>query len=139
MPPALLVLVLVIFLIGSHMYPTGLDHNPPIYASHVAGMTGMYHHTQLFIGWDRVLEAFCLGWPQSLILSISISLLARITDMSHCIWLFATIFTRDIGLVYVLVLSLCGLVTDFKKGIGKYMKLYRISLKFLKHLIEFSS
>jgi hypothetical protein len=25
-----------------------MDHDPPIYASHVAGMTGMGYHAQLF-------------------------------------------------------------------------------------------
>jgi hypothetical protein len=36
--------VLVIFKIGSHP-----DHNPPIYLPTVAGMTGVYHHTQLLV------------------------------------------------------------------------------------------
>jgi hypothetical protein len=42
---------LVIFLIGSHFMPVpaGL-WEPPIYASQVAGMTGVHHHTQFFIG-----------------------------------------------------------------------------------------
>jgi hypothetical protein len=42
---------LVIFKIRLHIsVPDCLDYNPPIYASCVAGMTGMYHHAQLFIG-----------------------------------------------------------------------------------------
>jgi hypothetical protein len=31
------------------LVPNSLDHDPFIYASHIAGMTGMYHHTQLFL------------------------------------------------------------------------------------------
>jgi hypothetical protein len=38
---------LVIFLIGSHVYAwDGLDHNP-IYTSHTAGVTDVWHHAQL--------------------------------------------------------------------------------------------
>jgi hypothetical protein len=43
-------LLLVIFQTGSHFYAwVGLDHNPPIYVSCVAGMTGMHHHAPLLI------------------------------------------------------------------------------------------
>jgi hypothetical protein len=45
-----------------------LDFNLPIYASHVAAMTGTYHHTQL-ICWDGISLIFCLGWLQTRILS----------------------------------------------------------------------
>jgi hypothetical protein len=46
----------------------GLDHDPPIYNSCVAGMTGKHYHTQLFTGWDGGLTNF-FAWaglePQS--------------------------------------------------------------------------
>jgi hypothetical protein len=43
-------LLLIIFLIGSCVYAQAvLDHNPAIYASHVAGMADTYHHTQLLL------------------------------------------------------------------------------------------
>jgi hypothetical protein len=32
-----------------HYALVGLDYNPPIWVSHVAGMTGMYHHAQLLL------------------------------------------------------------------------------------------
>jgi hypothetical protein len=42
---------LVIFRVGSHIYVwASLDYGYPIHSSCIAGMTGMYHHTQLFIG-----------------------------------------------------------------------------------------
>jgi hypothetical protein len=46
---------LVIFGIGSYIYaPGSMDHNPPIYTSHIAGMTGM----RPAIGWDGHLANF---------------------------------------------------------------------------------
>jgi hypothetical protein len=39
----------------------------------------------------------CLGWPQTSILLISASQLARITDMSHCTWQNSEFFTRNIS------------------------------------------
>jgi hypothetical protein len=44
-PPALF--ALVIFQIGSQIYETGLDWNPFIYVSYVAGVAGMCNHFQL--------------------------------------------------------------------------------------------
>jgi hypothetical protein len=41
-----------------------------------------------FIGWDRVLRTFCLGWPQTVILLISASQVTRIISVNHCTWLF---------------------------------------------------
>jgi hypothetical protein len=42
-------LLLVIFQIRSHVYAlAGLVCNPSTYASHLAGMTGMRHHVQVF-------------------------------------------------------------------------------------------
>jgi hypothetical protein len=35
-----------------------LDHDPPIYASCVAGMTGAHNHVHLFIGWHGVSWTF---------------------------------------------------------------------------------
>jgi hypothetical protein len=45
------IFALVVFWIESCIYAwTYLDCVPPIYASHIAGMSGMYHHSQLFFG-----------------------------------------------------------------------------------------
>jgi hypothetical protein len=46
-------------------------------------MTGMHHHAQLFIDWDRVSLTFCPGWPQTKILPISVSQKDGIIGMSH--------------------------------------------------------
>jgi hypothetical protein len=60
--------------VESHFFAqAGVDSAPSIYASYVAGMTGVHHHTQLFIGEDGVLRTFCLGWPQTLILRVAAS------------------------------------------------------------------
>jgi hypothetical protein len=48
-------------------------------------MTDMYHYPQLLIEMG-VSRTFCLGWPQTLILPISASLVARITGVSHHTW-----------------------------------------------------
>jgi hypothetical protein len=43
----------------SHFYAwVSLDLDPPIHTFCIAGMTGVYHHAQLFIGWDGVLKTF---------------------------------------------------------------------------------
>jgi hypothetical protein len=76
-------LALVIVQTGSHASAQfDLDHDSPIYAFQVAGMTSTCHHTQLFIGWYEVSLTFCLGWPQTMILIISTSQVARITCVS---------------------------------------------------------
>jgi hypothetical protein len=52
---ALALFALIIFQIGSHFYAQiNLDHDAPIYSSHIAGITYMHHWAQLFIGWDEV-------------------------------------------------------------------------------------
>jgi hypothetical protein len=44
-------IALAIFQIGSRVCPQAcLDHVPPVFASHIVGMTGAHHHTQFFIG-----------------------------------------------------------------------------------------
>jgi hypothetical protein len=69
----------IIFQIGSHIYAQAdLDHYPPIYALYLARMTGMCHHTQLFIGWDEAYWTFCLCWPRTA------CWVARIIGMIHC-------------------------------------------------------
>jgi hypothetical protein len=40
-------------------------------------MIGLCHHTQFFIGWDRVFWIFCLGWPQTTVFLSSDSKVAR--------------------------------------------------------------
>jgi hypothetical protein len=39
----------------------GLDIHPPIYTSHVAGLTGAHHYAQLFY-WLRWNFVHCLPW-----------------------------------------------------------------------------
>jgi hypothetical protein len=47
MSPALF--ALVVFQIGSRIFAqAGLDHDPSVYVSHVAGITGSHHHIQLY-------------------------------------------------------------------------------------------
>jgi hypothetical protein len=54
-------------------------HDPPIYTSCVAGITGVCHHSQL-VCWDGVC---CLTWPPPVILLISTSRVAGITGVKH--------------------------------------------------------
>jgi hypothetical protein len=70
-----------IFQIGFHIYAkASLDSDPPIYTFQVAGMTDTCHHiTQSFIDWDGVSPYFYLRWPQTTILKISASQVARNT------------------------------------------------------------
>jgi hypothetical protein len=59
---------------------------PPIYSSHLPGITDLYHHTRFF---DEVvvLLIFCPGWPKTTILPIfPILLVAGIMGVSHCDW-----------------------------------------------------
>jgi hypothetical protein len=63
------------------------DHNPSIWASHIARIKSMYYHFQL-IDWDRVLLTFCPVWPQTAILLIFASGVAGISDVSHHAWLW---------------------------------------------------
>jgi hypothetical protein len=56
-----------------------LDCDYLMYASSVVIMTS-------FMDWDRVLWTFCPSWPQTAILPISASPVARIIGLSHHIW-----------------------------------------------------
>jgi hypothetical protein len=48
--PSPVLFALIIFLPRSHIYaPNDLDHDLPIYASHVAGITAVYHRAQLLL------------------------------------------------------------------------------------------
>jgi hypothetical protein len=55
---------LIIFQIGSGVYVwAGLQSSPTIYASLMAGMTGVYHHAQLLLDEMReVVLIVCLGY-----------------------------------------------------------------------------
>jgi hypothetical protein len=57
-------------------------HDPPTFTSR-AGIVGTNHHAQL-VGWGEV--SLFLGWPRTMILSISVSQRAGITGMTHHIW-----------------------------------------------------
>jgi hypothetical protein len=85
-PPALL--TLVIFGTGSCIYvQAGLDHNPPIYVSWVAGMTGAYHQPSYWLRWGltNFLPSVVTNCnPPDIYLW-----LARILGMSHCAWHYA--------------------------------------------------
>jgi hypothetical protein len=82
MPPALF--ALVIFPTVSHVYAlASLDLDPPIYASCLPGMTGMYHHSQFDqLRWE-VSGTFCSGWTWTTIFSIFTFWVAGITGGSH--------------------------------------------------------
>jgi hypothetical protein len=51
--------------ISSFYLGSVLDHDPPTSASQVAGITGTYHHTQLFLTWDLNNFFAQAGWPQT--------------------------------------------------------------------------
>jgi hypothetical protein len=69
----------------SHLCPGQPGHRPPPhYASHVAGMTGMHHHTKLFTDWNGVFWTFCPRCLQTTILPNSASQVTRIIGVSHC-------------------------------------------------------
>jgi hypothetical protein len=54
---------LAISQIRFHIYTlAGLVHDPHIYASQLARMTGACHHSQLFIGYYEGLKIFCPSW-----------------------------------------------------------------------------
>jgi hypothetical protein len=81
---------LVIFEIGSCFMPQPTwDLDPPIYAFHIAGVTGGVPTTSSFywLRWGGVLWMFCLGWPQTLIILISASQVSRIKGVNHHTWL----------------------------------------------------
>jgi hypothetical protein len=59
-----------------------LDCNSPIYASCMARMTGMCHHTPLLLKMGVSLT-FCLGWPGTVVLPISTPQMAGIIDTSQ--------------------------------------------------------
>jgi hypothetical protein len=59
---------------------------------HVAGMTGIHHHAQLFTDWDGGLRNFFLGWPWTTILLIPTSQVAGVTVPSHI-----NIFLKNAG------------------------------------------
>jgi hypothetical protein len=46
------------------------DHDPPIYVSCVAGMTGVCYHDHFLLVVMRS-NLFCLGWPQASIFPVS--------------------------------------------------------------------
>jgi hypothetical protein len=85
---------LVIFQMGPHFYAQAwLDHSHPIYASGIAGIFLLYLVCQacaitfsffllkkLFF---FLLQTSCPGWPQTVILPISASQVARVTGMSN--------------------------------------------------------
>jgi hypothetical protein len=48
MPPAFFALIIFYIRCGIYTQPD-LECHLPIYASHIAEMTGMYHHTQLLL------------------------------------------------------------------------------------------
>jgi hypothetical protein len=58
----------VIFQIGSHIFAwVSLGIDPPIYATHVAEMTGVYHHTQLSVE----MGSHFMSWIKMVFLLIS--------------------------------------------------------------------
>jgi hypothetical protein len=60
----------------------GVGHNPPTYASHVAGILDIPHHTWLFFLKGGLTNFLC-GWPQTTVLPISAFQVAGVTAVSH--------------------------------------------------------
>jgi hypothetical protein len=74
---------LVIFRIGSHFIPGPRWIEILLFVlPGITGMMGVYHHTQPLVEMG-VSQTFCPGWPQTLILPISASNVARIIGVSH--------------------------------------------------------
>jgi hypothetical protein len=61
---------------------TSLDCDPPIYASHIAGITGMPLPCLVFLLKGGL--TFCLGLHHTVIFLIAASQVARIKGVSHC-------------------------------------------------------
>jgi hypothetical protein len=76
--------VLVLFEIGSCFIPGPSWTIIFLFVlPHVAGMTSMSHQSLALVEMGRH-ELFCLAWPQTAILQISTSWVARLTGVSHC-------------------------------------------------------
>jgi hypothetical protein len=74
--------ILVIFLGCASVFAlAGLDHDPLIYASCIAEMTGIHVRPSLLVEMGS-----CPGWPQASIFLTSASQEAGITDLSHHDW-----------------------------------------------------
>jgi hypothetical protein len=79
--------VILVVWIGPHIYyQASLDCNPPINTSHVAGMTGTCHHTQLFIGWGGV----SLTFPPDCLLTCWFSLFLPLEQLGLQAWATAS-------------------------------------------------
>jgi hypothetical protein len=63
----------------------GVDWDSSIYTSHVVGVIGTHHHTEILL----VGKGSSLGYPGTEIFSIFASQAARITSMSHHACLFS--------------------------------------------------
>jgi hypothetical protein len=82
MPPVLF--ALGIFQIGSCIYVwAGLDHNSSYLCFLCSWDDRHTPPSPAFIGWDGISQTFCLGWPQTVFLLISVSWGARIIGMTH--------------------------------------------------------
>jgi hypothetical protein len=89
--PALFVLVIYLFFM---FWPRAvLDCDHVICVSIVAGITDMYHYTQL-VCWDErgVLLTFSLGWPWILNLPIS----ACTPHLAFCLFLFCLFLSHNV-------------------------------------------
>jgi hypothetical protein len=94
---------------------------PPI----VSGITNVPHHVWL-VCWDRVSLTFWLDWPQTSILPVSASWIARIIIL-RCEYLRIYLTTMWI----ILILYVSGEITDFEVNIQngplwKYIKTRRV-------------
>jgi uncharacterized protein (UPF0212 family) len=93
-----------------------LDLSPSIGASHVVGMTGMYHHTQLLLVEVEVSWTFCPNCSQTSVFPTSTSWVVRITGLNHT-WLLLKIFKQilsfhsNIFIIFILSGKLEGMLT----------------------------
>jgi hypothetical protein len=74
---------------------TDLDLDAPICSSLHSWDGRHVSPHPVFIGWDRVLQTFCPDWPQTAILLISTSPVARITGMYYHTQLLAEVGSHE--------------------------------------------
>jgi hypothetical protein len=108
---------------SSHFFAlAGLDQDPPTYASHI----GMTATMPSFLCWNKVLLTFCPGWPQTAILLISTSHVARTIGMSHkhlaSMWPFETIKRYSKNEMYKAAASVIWHTVLWWTGFFKYIQ-----------------
>jgi hypothetical protein len=85
----------------------GWDHHLPIYASCLAGMTGIHYHAQLLLVEMGSPKLFCPDWLQIMILyPISTSQVVRMTGLNHRAWEEQKLLSHSINLFFFHIIVL---------------------------------